>query len=65
MAAPFIAPILEKAACAAISAATAKIAQHVAENSHEVLETVGDVVIIKPIEKATSFFEWLSAKIPG
>jgi hypothetical protein len=64
MAAPFIAPILEKAAEAALSAAATKAAQHVAENPGQVLDALGDAVIIKPLEKATNFLQWLTDKIP-
>ncbi|MBO7412752.1 MAG: hypothetical protein J6U20_03700 [Fibrobacter sp.] len=63
--APFIIPVLTKAAEAAVASAAAAAAKHVAENPGETLEAVGEVVIIKPLETATSIIEWLTDKIPS
>ena len=63
--APFIAPILTKAAEAAVTSAAVAAAQHIAQNPGETLEAVGEVVIIKPLETATSIIEWLTDKIPS
>ena len=62
--APFFIPILTKAAEAAVTSAAVAAAKHVAENPSETLEAVGEVVIIKPIEAATSAIEWLTDLIP-
>lgn len=56
-----MAPIVEEL----IRGAAVAAAKHIAEHPSETLEAVGDIVIIKPIEKATSFIEWLSDQIPG
>jgi hypothetical protein len=61
---PVIAPVLVKCAEAAVASAAVTVGKHIAEHPHEVLEAVGDVVIIKPIETATSAIKWFTDLIP-
>ncbi len=59
--APIIASILETV----VVSAAATASKHIAEHPSETLEAVGEVVIIKPLEAATSAIEWLTEKIPS
>ena len=61
--APFIAPIITKAAEAAIASAAVAAGKHIAEHPSETLDALGDAAV-KPLEVAADVLGWLADQIP-